>query len=185
MHEMCQVIWLELCSMIWHIYHFLKYRFGRFRLLSMLSRSYIFVSKITVILMPFLFRVVSYHFRFGWKMWKWKWRNILPMKPMVFIPISSRRQEHLSYLKINQKLTLLKNSRKSARRLGLTLSINTFVAQPTAQDEANRFGALLTPCLLFTTWQPVHAHLRVKISAGVLWTIVTDELLQKKFNRGG
>ena len=124
-------------------------------------------------------------FRFRWKMWKWKWRNLLPMKPMVFIPISSRRQEHLSYLKINQKLTLLKNSRKSARRLGSTLSINTFVAQPTAQDEANRFGALLTPCLLFTTWQPVHAHLRVKISAGVLWTIVTDELLQKNLTEAG
>ena len=77
------VIWLELCSRIWHIYHFLKYHFGRFQSLSMLSQSYIFVSKITMIPMSFLFPIISYHFRFRWKIVKVK-KKIIWASPIVF-----------------------------------------------------------------------------------------------------
>ena len=46
---------------------FLKIFFGRFRSLSMLSRSYIFVFEITVIPMLFSFLIILYRFHFRWK----------------------------------------------------------------------------------------------------------------------
>ena len=64
---MCQVIWLEFCSMIWYIYHFSKYCFYRFWSLSMCSWSYIIVSEIIGIPMPFSFPIMSYRFHFWWK----------------------------------------------------------------------------------------------------------------------
>jgi hypothetical protein len=44
---------------------FLEYPLNGFRSLSIGSQSYIFIFEITIIPMPFLFPIVSYHFRFS------------------------------------------------------------------------------------------------------------------------
>jgi hypothetical protein len=76
MYEMCQVT-VVLYGLTY--LSFLKYRFDGFRSLSMCSRSYIFISEITVIPMPFLFPIISYVFVFN---------GLSSMLPTLFIPSS-------------------------------------------------------------------------------------------------
>ena len=89
---------------LWQIYRFSKYCFHRFHSLSMCSRSYNFVSKITIISMPFLFLIISYRFR-GSESNEVFHRSF----PTVFIP-----KQGSSTLAVNKATTTFATSTRTA-----------------------------------------------------------------------
>jgi len=85
-YEMCQVILLMLCSIVWYVYRFLNIilmGFDRYR--CVLDRIFPF-SKLPEYRRRFRFRKYRTAFVSDKKMWKWKWWSLSPIVSDRFHP---------------------------------------------------------------------------------------------------